>query len=91
MAKRTSNHKTLHLKLRGGCRAKEKDAVVGAARSAGAVDVRPLFPESEDAELASFYTIDVPSAKARRVIQQLETLKTVEFVEEEVKRGLRSS
>jgi hypothetical protein len=80
----------LHLKLRVGASDAEREAVVRLAREGGASDVRPLFPESTDKELASLQTVDVGSeAAVPRLLKSLGRHKAVEFVEPEVKRKLK--
>ena len=80
----------LHLKLRTGVAATDREAVFEAARRAGAIGVRPLFPESSDRELASLYTVDVDNeAAVPKLVKHLGAMKQVDFVEPEVKRKLK--
>jgi len=68
----------------------EREAVFRLAREAGALDVRPLFPEATDEELASLQMIDVDSdAAIPKLMKALAAHKAVEFVEPEVKRKLK--
>ena len=81
----------LHLKLRSGLTKAERETVSGLAREAGASGVRPLFPGTSDEELACLYTVDVESESAvPKLIKSLEKHPSVEFVEAEVKRKLKS-
>jgi hypothetical protein len=80
----------LHLKLRVGASDAEREGIVRLAREAGASDVRPLFPETTDTELASFQMVDVGSAAAiPKLLKSLGKHKAVEFVEPEVRRKLK--
>jgi hypothetical protein len=80
----------LHLKLRVGASDAERESVVRLAREAGASDVRPLFPDTTDEELASLQTVDVDAEAAiPKVLKSLGSHKAVEFVEPEVKRKLK--
>lgn len=82
----------LQLKLRDRATPEQRDAAIAAAENAGATAVRPLFPPTDDRELASFFIVDVrDSAIARRVRTLLEKVAGVEFVEGEVKRSRRRS
>jgi len=79
------------LKLRSGVAETERQAVFSVAREAGALSVRPLFPEAADDDLASLYMIDVDSESViPRLMRALGRSKAVEFVEPEVKRKLKS-
>lgn len=81
----------LQLKLQAGATGARCDAVMDVARRSGAVGVRPLFPGSPDTELSLLYTIEAESEKAARsIMDSLEGLADVEFVEEEVKRTLKT-
>jgi hypothetical protein len=63
--------------------------VIEKARSAGAREVRRLFPDSNDPELASLYTVDAANGDdARTLLRRLGELDAVEFVEPEVERKL---
>jgi hypothetical protein len=68
----------------------EKEAVFSAAREAGALRVRPLFPDSKDAELQSLYTVDASShAAVGKLLGRLGKHQSVEFVEPQVTRTLK--
>jgi hypothetical protein len=88
--RQSSRPQKLHLKLRVGVSEAEREAVFRLAREAGALDVRPLFPEATDEELASLQMIDVDSdAAMAKLMKTLAAHKAVEFVEPEVKRKLK--
>lgn len=80
----------LQLKLRVGASDAEREAVVRLAHEGGASDVRPLFPETTDKELASLQMVDVNSeAAVPKLLKSLGKHKAVEFVEPEVTRKLK--
>jgi hypothetical protein len=82
----------LQLKLRGRTTKQELNQAIATAETAGATAVRPLFPASDDPELATLFVIDARDpAAAKRIRLALAKVKCVEFVEEEVRRSLRSS
>lgn len=77
----------LHLKLKQGLSKPKRDSVFAIAKSAGAREVRPLFPETSDEELASMFTIDgVDETAAEKLIERLNRVDSVDFVEHEVTR-----
>jgi hypothetical protein len=78
-----------HVKLRARTPARERKKVEDIARKSGASDMRPLFPDSDDGALASLYTVDVAPRQAQSVVERLNALPAVEFVEGEVKRKLK--
>jgi len=80
----------LTLKLRNGLPGPQLERVLRQAREAGASVVRPVFPDHSDAELASLYAIEARDVAAvDSLIETLEGLADVEFVEREVQRGLK--
>jgi len=79
----------LHLKLLPTVKPAAREALFQAAKEAGALSVRPLFPESTDEELATLYTVDAKDAAAVPRLLKLQEHEAVEFVEEEVKRRLK--
>lgn len=82
----------LQLKFRTGTNAAGRRRVIEKATQAGASAVRPLFPGDKDGELASLYVVDVEQASRREpLVSLLSAEKSVEFVEDEVKRKLKGS
>ncbi|OFZ98587.1 MAG: hypothetical protein A3H35_15075 [Betaproteobacteria bacterium RIFCSPLOWO2_02_FULL_62_17] len=82
----------LQLKFRNGTSAAQRSSVIARATRAGAVAVRPLFPEDTDGELASLYVVDVDTKKSHDTVRSLLSgEKHVEFIEAEVKRKLHQS
>jgi hypothetical protein len=60
----------LHLKLRPDPAEIDREAVFAAVRKAGGIGIRPLFPDSPDPELASFYTIDVKNQESADTVMK---------------------
>ena len=56
---------------------------------AGALSVRPLFPDNPDPELATLFIVDAMNAAAVPKLLQLKKHRAVEFVETEVRRRLK--
>ncbi len=84
------NSPKLHLKLREGAGGPARESVFRSARDAGALDIRRLFPTTDDKTLASMYTIDADStASVSKIVKKLQGHTAVEFVEPEVKRKLK--
>lgn len=86
-----SDHQTpvikLQLKLLERLSKREVISVISRAEELGKGRVRPLFPESADPELATFYVIEaVDTQAAERVIQGLKEMKEVELVSRPAKR-----
>ena len=66
-----------------------RENVIGVLGNYGAAEVRPLFPEATDEELASFYIVDCQNAAiGRELLNLLNGFETVEFAEEELQRKL---
>ena len=66
-----------------------RNAVLATLREAGALAVRPLFPETDDEELATMYiaeTADDPASKA--LIEHLNKSKAIDFAEPQARRKL---
>jgi hypothetical protein len=80
----------LHLKLRRDASTADRTVVEDVARKNGASGLRPLFPSVADSALRSMYTVEVSAAKADRLCDQLKKIPSVEFVEREVERTLKS-
>ena len=78
-----------HIKLRAKTSARQRKKVEEVARQNGASDVRPLFPGVDDSALKSLYTVDVGPRFAKSVVDRLNALPSVEFVEGEVRRKLK--
>ncbi len=82
----------LQLKFRPGTSPVHRDDVIAKATRAGAAGVRPLFPGEKDAELASLFVVDIDDPKRRGAVRSLLSAERhVEFVEDEVKRKLKST
>jgi hypothetical protein len=79
----------LQLKIKTGAAQAVVDEIIQAAHRAGASSVRPLLPETNDAELASLFVIDAKDARAVTKLLKLAEHKSVEFVEPEVVRKLK--
>lgn len=77
------------MKIKTGASQAVVDEVIQAAQRAGASSVRPLIPETKDAELASLFVIDAKNERAVAQLLKLANHKAVEFVEPEVKRQLK--
>lgn len=77
------------MKIKTGASQAVVDEVIQAAQRAGASSVRPLIPETKDAELASLFVIDAKNERAVAQLLKLANHKAVEFVELEVKRQLK--
>ncbi len=79
----------LQLKIRTGAAQTVVDEIIEAAHRAGATSVRPLLPETKDAELASLFVIDAKNDRAVSQLLKLAEHNSVEFVEPEVVRSLK--
>ena len=63
--------------------------VIDTLGKSGARNVRRLFPDESDEELATLYVMDCQDEPAaQRLLNLLHTSKAVEFAEEEVRRKL---
>jgi hypothetical protein len=62
----------------------ERDQLIATLHERGAEDVRQLFPDDSDPELASLFLVDGGDAEALRRL--LESSDAVEFAEPEVRR-----
>ena len=55
----------------------------------GAINVRPLFPDADDAELAALYVVDYKDELAgQQLLKLLNASTAVEFAEREARRKL---
>jgi len=86
----SSHSAKLHLKFRTDANEAERQSAFRLAREAGAQDIRRLFPEASDEELASLLMIDVRNeAAVPKLLKILGAHEAVEFVEPEVRRKLK--
>ncbi len=77
----------LQFKFREDCAAPAREALATELRDEGAVEVRRLFPQEKDTELAALHVVEVEEGgTARRLIELLEKSPTVEFAEAQTKR-----
>lgn len=71
----------VQLKLQPGLASGQKKAIINKASAVTAGQVRPLFKDSGDDELDTYYMIDVPgAARARKAITQLKGTKGIEVI-----------
>jgi hypothetical protein len=81
----------LQLKFRDGTKQAGRQRVIEKATRAGARAVRPLFPGDKDEALASLYVVDVANpARHDALVSLLSAEKSVEFVEDEVRRRAKA-
>lgn len=71
----------LQLKLLESLPKEQIDDLVTQAETASGGNVRPMFPDTKDAELATFYVIEAANpAAAERTIRTLKGMKGVDIV-----------
>ena len=77
----------LQFKFREDTLSPAREALAAELREEGAVGVRRLFPQEDDAELAALHVVEVEEDQAaRRLIELLERSPAVEFAESEAPR-----
>jgi hypothetical protein len=66
-----------------------RTAVLANLKAAGAVAVRPLFPETDDEDLATMYIAETPDDPASKaLIEHLNKSKAIDFAELQPRRKL---
>lgn len=66
-----------------------RDAVLSELKTRGATEVRPLFPGTDDQDLATMYLADTADElSSQALIKHLNGCKAVDFAEPQVKRKL---
>lgn len=79
----------LQFKFKATADAKRQEEVIAVLRRHGATQVRALFPDDRDAELARLYIVDVGDEPSQqRALSWLRKSRAVEFAEPEIVRKL---
>ncbi len=79
----------LRFKFKGRTTQAARDAILDTVRALGAREVRRLFPDASDAELATLYTVELgDAADPAPVLAELKRAEAVEFAEPDVRRKM---
>ncbi len=68
----------------------DRDRLIASLTDDGAAQVEPVFPDADEAELASLYRALADDQEARKVLRRLKRSRVVEFAESQPERHLIS-